>query len=443
MSLIFYLDLIGKLFAGTALSVLAVYVYLNNRSNLSNRNFALTFGALALWVFSLTIRMFDPDPAHQLLYSRISHFFGAFSIAAFSYTLIVFPKNEDLFPLWKWLIVLPGLIFGGLSLVTDYVLKGYLSDPYPYIYLGTVVTGPLYQLYLAYWVLGPLLSVGFLVWKYFRAQESDRLRIGYLVLAFVIGIVEVGFFNLFLPYVVLIDTTSVGPIVLLFPVFMVAYSIVKFGLFRITPKVAAAEIIESLGGAVYVCDMRGKILYAGTEKFIFSEAVIEKIIEQVIAKGGLQDYRLKIGERWVDISANFLRHGGGLVFIAHDLTDIEQEIENEQRLQQELGVRLQKEQALRRTLACLATVFKKEEIEKACSPAEKLFADDLESLQALEKMVARAEERSRLLDRLEADKAALIKKKKEIEEIQNLGVQRELKMIELKEQIKQLEGSGK
>ncbi|MBU0630239.1 MAG: hypothetical protein KKC80_04895 [Candidatus Margulisbacteria bacterium] len=439
MSSIFYFDLIGKIISAVSLISLAAIIYLNNRASLPNRNIAATFVFLALWVLSLVVRMFDPNPADQIYFSRFSHLFGAVAIAVFSYSIISFPDEKDLPPLIKWGIIGTGLLFGLLAVFTDHVLSGYQAAPPPFIYLGEVLGGPLYPLFLVYWGTLPILAVLRLLSKYVQSRDQERVRIGYLLAALIIGVANVTFFNIFLPYYGPIDTTSVGPILVILPVIIIAYSIFKHGLFKLNPKIAADEIINALGEMVIIYDLNGQVVYCGNKQYIFKPEEAQEIIRLVIEKDRIYGKRMRLRDRWVDISAMFLPHGGGVVVVVYDLTSLEKEIVSEQFLQREIQIGIERETILRKLLASLATTFEEEALSRLSAEAKMILGFDEQALPAIEKMVARAKERSILLHKMESDRQDLEKRIGEIEQIQRQGVQRELKMIELKKKISELE----
>ncbi|OGC12136.1 hypothetical protein A3K48_06700 [candidate division WOR-1 bacterium RIFOXYA12_FULL_52_29] len=440
---IFYLDLLGKAISSAALLGLAVYIFQANRYSLSNRNIAASFFFLALWIISLAIRMFDPNPANQLFYSRLSHMFGALAIAVFSYAMFVFPEERDLSPIVKWPIILFGAVVASFAIATGLIVKDYVSVSHPFSYLGVVIGGPLYRYYLLYWGIFPVVAIFHLVYRYFRSQDVTRGRIGYFLLAILLGVSGVILFNLFLPNFSQVDTSSVGPILILLPVLIIAYSIIRFGLFRITPAVAAIELLDSLGATLSIFDLSGKPIYAVEDNDLFTKNEIRGIVKRVVESGEIRGERMRTSEKWIDFSAFFLSWGGGVIVLVHDLSSLEKELISEQHLQGELKLHFERETALRQALLGLATVFRSAEIEKVCLPVKSMFAGDNGAREALAKMIARAEKRADLLQQLERDRAALEIKLKEIREIENQGVQREMKMIELKQKISELEEKNK
>jgi len=140
----------------------------------------------------------------------------------------------------------------------------------------------------------------------------------------------------------------------------------------------------------------------------------------------------------VIVSTAFIREGGGVVMVFHELSDVEKEADEERKASEILGKRLLKNKQIREVLAGMAATNQPEELDRIVNSAREIFGEDREAIRALETMASLIRGRIALLLQLQVDKINSEEKLKEIERVNREGVQRELQIIDLRDKIKEV-----
>ena len=434
--LYYYLDILGLSISILIFGAIALFIYFKNRTAPSNRAFSTLVMLIILWALGTLLQATNLDPQRELLLWRLPRLAGTFTVIYLLYFSLVFPKDKNLSFSSKLIIFLPALFFV-FFVFSDQCIKGFIIlDPK---YMRTEpIYGSFYFLYNIFISIYSIAALSHMFVKWFRTSGILRVKVSYMVMAVFIGILSSVGMGLWLPMFGIESHRSVGVMLMIIPALIVAYAIVRYQLFAITPKIAAQEILTSLGRSVLVCDLHGKILYGGEGGFKPNERELSRLIDAAVSRGFFKEYRTIIGKTPYNVTANFMREGGGIVMIFYDLTEIDKQEEKERKTYLELEQRLEKEEAARKVLAKIASEFNPSEIDKILDSSKKIMGEKLEALQAFEKMAILNKERINLLSEIQKDKDALEEKFKEIEKINKESVQRELKMIELKEKIRQL-----
>jgi hypothetical protein len=223
---------------------------------------------------------------------------------------------------------------------------------------------------------------------------------------------------------------------------IIAYAMGKYRLFAITPSVAGQEILSSLGRSIVVVDLSGRIMSSFGDD-ISKLVELDKVIDRLMKKGKLHAYKITGKDKTVSVSARLLQAGGAAVLIFHDLTAVETIAEEERVTHLQLNRNLQRERDIHQFLTRIASSNNSAGLEKVLSEAKQIFAGDPEAIEVIASTSRRASEKMELLRELEANNISLPAKLSEIALFNKESVQRELKMIDLKNKIQNLKnGKG-
>jgi len=432
---VYYFDILGLALSGLVLMSISIYVYYQNRQALVNRVFSVLCLSLSLFGFGILLRHLAVNPAWMPFLYKLVHTFGSISIFLAFYFTLIFPREEDLPPAQKGLIFLPALLFVILSLFSDLMIKGFLPTGSPHLYLGKPIFGPAHIFYDIYSVVFLFGAVAVTMFKWFRSYGSERIKLGVVALAFGLSAIAGNVFTLWLPWLGISQFDSLAPISFSIAISLISYSIVKYKLFQITPKIAASDILDSLQGAIIVFDLNGKALFWQGEKQAMAETEVREIIEGTIARGTVERVICTEENKSFIVSAAFSKEGGGVVMVFHELTAVEKEEGEERKTSKILEKRLLKEKKIREVLTGMASTNDPEELGRIINSAREMFGEVPEAIRALEAMASLIRGRITLLLQLKVDKIASEEKLKEIEIINREGLQRELQIIELRDKI--------
>ena len=434
--IIYTIDIFMLVLACTYYNAVAVYIYLQNRRSIGNITFALMLFFLGQWALSHFFVVYNTNPQLTVMFYRWAFVPSVFVAAFVAYFILAYPKDQDI-PNWaKILIFILPLLITFISLFTDLMIKDFqILDP-NYIYLGKRVYGPFYTVFILYQSIFVLGAVLIAVIKAVRSKGRNKIIMSYVATAFLISGIAGLMFAGWLPRIGLEMVYSLGPISSIFGVSLIAYAILKYGLFSVTPQVAAEEILGALGQSVLVCDVSGNIIYQGEETATLDLQQRKDVIKELIEKGDLFRHKIVLQGMPFNISASFFREGGGVVMLLYDVTELEEEGEKEAFAHDKLSKRYEKEKMTREILSRLISKENKDQILRS---AVEIFGEDPETMRTLEHMANMIQGRKQMLAELEAG----LKKKaiendnsfKEIERINRELIQKELKMVEIKEKI--------
>ncbi len=215
-----------------ALPIIGVIIFLKDVRSSVNRSFFLTMLAATAWIFAIFVSFYfipgNLDVA--LLFLRLAYgssILLIFSICAFFY---YFPERLFKIPVWvSWSILFFTLLLTGISIFTPLVEQS--------IYIkGNVqfdVFGPLYWMYLLYFVMGLSVALFFSVKQVVSSYGLARLRILYVCAGFLLSALLAVLTNVVLPvFNIYVLQKESG----LFPIFFFVatfYSIYRQRFFRL------------------------------------------------------------------------------------------------------------------------------------------------------------------------------------------------------------------
>jgi len=434
---IIYFDVLNLFIAAAYMAGLTVYIYLKNKESLNNVSFAIITGLLAPWSLGTALHMLEP---YGLISLRLTHMFGALAVTMVFYFSMVYPQGKDVALKFKLPIFLLGGFYAWLAITGDLLVKDYIRLDPANPYAWQLVGGVFHNSFLISSVGMLVGSLGLIIYKLSKATGEKKNQLFFVLLAISIGGISIEFFSLLLPRLGIVMLDSLGPLALIFSATLVAYSIVRYKLFGLTPTVAATEILQALSSSVIVSDLEGKVLYRFGVKAQLPPEELGKIIDLTAEHGQVRGYRTTLDQKPIDVSADFFGEGGGIVIVMHDLTEIEQNYEQENRGHDELAASLAKEHKLRDLLMAISSQSQAAEIDLIFDRAKQELRGDEQAIHSLEHVASLAKKRIELLAQLQQDKQALEAKLKQIEASQQQGMARELEMARLKEELKKFKG---
>jgi len=438
-----YFNVFGVLISAIFMLTLARFAYLQNKISLNNRAFSWLLMAVGFWTLGTYFRFINTNPDYVLFLYRLTHCLGSIASAFMLYFACIFPKGKDASLRVKLMIFLPCAFFATLAIFTNLMVKDFVPWHQQYVYVGQMISGGIYNYYNVYTASYLLISIGLTVYKWFKTTGRERAQVSFLIVSIIIGGVSGNFFTLWLPHQFkVISLDSLGHIAFILPLSLIAFAINRYKLFVITPTVAAKDLLHSLGGEILVTDLNGKVIYKHHEKYHVPDEEIKKIADEAIAHNYVKSYKIKIDGMVLRITAQFFKEQGGVVMILHDQTEIEKMEEEEELTRQEFEARLTEEKAKRAALIRLTTSFTSEEIERSLKEVQDVMANDRATQLIFEQMLVLLRKRTRLLEELKQEKEVLEGKLRDADKNYQESIQRELKMVELKEKISQLKGEG-
>ncbi|MFH2033570.1 MAG: histidine kinase N-terminal 7TM domain-containing protein, partial [Candidatus Margulisiibacteriota bacterium] len=409
-------------------------VYLRNRSRLNNRVFAFLTFCVAFWMSMIFLR--NSLTSINLLTPLYKWGFvsGGLTLSAILYFALVFPESKDTSRLLKSVLILAFLVMACLELFTNAIFIGYSAAPNgqrPIPILGNHI-----YIYTFYSSALLLLAVLTIFYKLFKTTGKGRSQVILLAIALAFGAGMAQFFALILPLYGLNDLEPFAPISVIVSVSIIGYAVLKYGLFAVSPSIAATELLNSLKQPFIICGLDGSLLYQNAAASQLDPETNKEIIDNVIKKGGIKR-KLLLSGRILQVAAAFLKEGGAIAAIFEDITEIEHSLDRENTLYTRLERKLRREKELEEALLSIAVSSGAQEVNR-----NKYQNLDNEAREALNRLSGLVLEKFRLIEDAKMDKMAVEERLKEAEKLQRQNVERELKMIELKEKIKFLKETG-
>jgi len=325
---------------------LGIFVYAKNPSSTVNRLFLAAMLAGTYWAIG-EFMIWQSTGYEIVNFWLKASGFWPLAIAFFMHFILAFtnhPAARDKNRLWLLLLLyLPASIFSLLGIFTDLIYTVRFHPEIGYIYVP--VSGSLaHQAAIAFIVIvmAYAISVGFVSWL--RTGDGDLRRQYFLVtISIVIVVMSGALSGLILPArgIYLPNLVFIGMILFSF---IIAYAIIRYRLFTLSPETAVSEILRTMPDGLILADMDDRIVTANTSAVTahggnplsFSEQPVTTIIPEpayrlfkasVLAKGTVTDFEVNLGgarARVVSIAGSLVRDpagkSAGIVLIIHDIT---------------------------------------------------------------------------------------------------------------------------
>ncbi len=214
------------------ISLLGITLFIISRGlrNRINRFFGLFTSSLFLWLTGLYFADTSSVTSRALTATRVAVMFACLIPLFFLWFSMIFPADNKKRLKKSLLLAVPSVALMSLSfsnlMVQEVTLKEYVAEP--------TVVGPVYTLFLIYFVLYFLSAFVILIRKYRKTQKLQRSQIAFVLAGTVFGVSVNLVFNFI--FVILglagIGLLLGGPSILVFAL-LVTYAIVKHRLFDI------------------------------------------------------------------------------------------------------------------------------------------------------------------------------------------------------------------
>lgn len=236
--------------------ILGTYVISLNPRDRLNRIFAYVSASLALWSFCDILFFISKDPQTATKWDRLTAFGATFAVSILLHFFIVFTKVK--ITLFKTCLILyiPAMLLIGLIISTDLVIKSAVPADWGY----AIIFGPLYPLDIFVLSLYTLISIFLGIKFYFKTKdprEKNQCRL--LVLAISLPLV----FGVLTELVPTFFDRKIIPLTSTFSTItaiVVAYAIIKYQLMAITPAMANENIIETMADYLIVINKDKKVV---------------------------------------------------------------------------------------------------------------------------------------------------------------------------------------
>ncbi len=242
---------IATALVGVSIFLLGAFVLARGRGKRASLSFFIVTFVGAAWLVASSGMYATHDRHIALAWARIGYVFSALIPAAvfhFATTLVPHSKRTRAVAKLCWLLSVTFAIFG---YATDRLIPTVRKFAWGYYPNGRPFYGVIIVIFSAM-VIG---AIHLLLNTYRSAEGKGRERAGALLLAFILG--SLAMFD-YLPSVG-IALQPIGHVAALAFAILAATAVWRFELSDITPEFAAAQILETMKGAVVVADMSGVI----------------------------------------------------------------------------------------------------------------------------------------------------------------------------------------
>jgi len=228
---------INSFFLFLALAVnlgLALFVFVKNPREETNRYFSYILGTAALWVLSFLLFM-NVDLVEWTLFLRRLTPVGSALIAGYLlYFSLIFPKTNKIRPAWVKLVCLaPGIGFAFISVFTSWMIKDFRITDLEHLFLGQPVFGWAYPFYGIYFLSFFALGLAIMIAKYWRAEGQEKLQLFYVLFGIALAGISGVIVSLLLPLLGMPRLFTVGPPFTLIMAFLATRAMVRFKLLNI------------------------------------------------------------------------------------------------------------------------------------------------------------------------------------------------------------------
>lgn len=257
-----------NVFASLSFLVFFVYIFLGGyvlsvepRSNL-NRVFFLLSAAFALWALTFTFFYIAPDKQSAWFWYNLSALGRIVYPAILLHLVLLFTKKDFITKNWynSIFLYLPALLFVIASLRGPFITQD-LVQINSLWYESLITTGwwwISYNLYYLIYDAGALIIIA--LWGYnsqiLRERRQARIIVFTGALALFLGVMVNLVFQVFSVYFLPSSAQLFGVILFL----GIGYAIAKYQLLKLTPAIAAEQIVSKISDLVILMDPEGIII---------------------------------------------------------------------------------------------------------------------------------------------------------------------------------------
>ena len=252
-----------------------------------NRSYFIFSSLGSYWAIFSAFRHLSTDPLTTLFWSK-SIFLWPFVITACANFILVFIERTDLREknYVKIILVTPAIVLSAIWLFTDYLTANMVKEDWGWR-VDVDLTTPIPSLIII-WSFIIVSGILYSTFGYYQTLNIPRLKnqanivlLAILNLILFIILSEVIFKFLKLDYPPL---TAIGFAV---TSILIAYSMIKYKLFRINPEIAARNILTSMSDALFLLDPKGTIHLVNDSTlsllgYLDSKEIIGKLFQDFI-----------------------------------------------------------------------------------------------------------------------------------------------------------------
>ncbi len=286
----------------TIILVLGFWVYSKDKESSINRFFFFSVLSVVFWL--ITLFLFYTISSHfWILFIGRLNFAATIVVGYFTFRFsLVFPK--EIFNLRRWQrfsLRFTTVVLFLITLFTPLIDK----DEFILEQSRQTIYGPLYFLFVLYFVGIMLSAVAIFVYKLRLVSDSLKRQVQYVLLG--ISLTAIGGFvtNIFLPFYGYQDLAKLGPISVLIFIIILTYAILKHNLFHI--KVVLSEILISAFALlmlinVFMSNNAFEYIWNGMLFVVFvyfGSIMVKNVIREIEAQEQLESYskRLKTANK--------------------------------------------------------------------------------------------------------------------------------------------------
>ncbi len=226
-----------------AFFILGLLVYFNGRRNVVNLTYCVFLGQIALWTFGLWMFYASKSPAVSLFWSKVVYLEGGLIPTSFLHFSFVFPTDQTKrYRLLPQVLYIPNLLIFLLLFFSPFIVKevAFIN--------GT--KGFLYGHWRILWELQFHTAFGFAFYRFARSYKISsgltKIRLRYVILGTLIGLVLSGPTNVILPWFNRFALVWLGPPVSLSGIAFIVYAITRYRLMDINLAITRTVVFTGV-----------------------------------------------------------------------------------------------------------------------------------------------------------------------------------------------------
>ena len=252
-----------SLFSAVVCSWLAIYVFLLDRKNRLNVLFAAMLITLSVWLSSEAAYRQAADIASAFLWIKVRAFIWPLTIALMLHFVLIYTKQKSILEkkLTYVLIYVPAVVYSVLEATTELITGPPIMEPWGFTYS---IPDNLINLSSIIWTAALAIGALLILFRYHRkAPDRDaRIQAGYVVLGLSIPILVGIITEIIIPQVFNARVLEVFGLSCLVFCFFVVYTMRKHNLFPMTPEIVTKSILSSISDGLVLVNPEGSITYS-------------------------------------------------------------------------------------------------------------------------------------------------------------------------------------